>query len=64
MAVEELVIWKICGGSDGPSGLNENSGICRAFDLLIEGGAAGTFEETWELIGEKLCMTDRALTPN
>ena len=63
MAIEELVIGTICGGSDGTSGLTANPGMGRAFDLLIAEGAAGIFEETGELIGCEQYMADRASTP-
>ncbi|WP_448579841.1 UxaA family hydrolase, partial [Thermaurantiacus sp.] len=51
MAVSELVVGTICGGSDGTSGITANPAMGRAFDLLIGEGATGIFEETGELIG-------------
>jgi altronate dehydratase large subunit len=63
MAIEELVVGTICGGSDGTSGMTANPAMGRAFDLLIAEGAAGIFEETGELIGCEHYMADRAATP-
>jgi altronate dehydratase large subunit len=63
MAISELVIGTICGGSDGTSGMTANPAMGRAFDLLIAEGAAGIFEETGELIGCEHYMADRASTP-
>ncbi len=59
----DLTIGTICGGSDGASGLTANPSIGRAFDTLIERGAACIFEETGELIGCEAHMADRAVTP-
>ncbi|MEI8145524.1 MAG: UxaA family hydrolase [Alphaproteobacteria bacterium] len=63
MAASELIIGTICGGSDGTSGITGNPAAGRAFDLLIEDGAACIFEETGELIGCEHVMADRAVTP-
>jgi len=63
MAIDELIIGTICGGSDGTSGLSANPGIGRAFDLLVDEGAACIFEETGELIGCEQILEDRAVTP-
>ncbi len=63
MAVDELIIGTICGGSDGTSGITGNPAAGRAFDLLVEAGAACIFEETGELIGCENIMADRAATP-
>ncbi len=62
MEVSELVIGTICGGSDGTSGISGNPAAGRAFDLLVEGGAACIFEETGELIGCQQIMAERAET--
>jgi altronate dehydratase large subunit len=62
MAVEELVIGTICGGSDATSGLTANPAVGRAFDRLIEQGATAIFEETGELIGCEHAMARRAVT--
>ena len=51
MALDELVVGTICGGSDGTSGLTANPAVGRAFDPLVAAGAACIFEETGELIG-------------
>lgn len=64
MAVSDLVIGTICGGSDGTSGITGNPAAGRAFDMLIENGAACIFEETGELIGCEHIMAERAVTPD
>jgi altronate hydrolase len=51
MALSELVVGTVCGGSDGTSGITANPAMGRAFDLLIERGAPCIFEETGELVG-------------
>ena len=56
--VDELVVGTICGGSDGTSGITGNPAVGRAFDLLVEEGAACIFEETGELIGCEHIMAD------
>jgi altronate hydrolase len=63
MAVSELVIGTVCGGSDGTSGITGNPAAGRAFDQLIAEGAACIFEETGELIGCEHIMAARAITP-
>ncbi len=63
MDVSELVVGTICGGSDATSGLTANPACGRAFDLLVERGAAAIFEETGELIGCERLMAERAATP-
>jgi altronate dehydratase large subunit len=63
MGVEELIVATICGGSDATSGLTANPAAGRAFDLLVERGAACIFEETGELIGCEQYMAERAATP-
>ncbi|RWE22879.1 MAG: hydrolase [Mesorhizobium sp.] len=63
MAVSELVVGTICGGSDGTSGITGNPAAGRAFDLLVEAGAACIFEETGELIGCEHIMAERAKSP-
>ncbi len=62
MAVDELIVGAICGGSDATSGITANPAVGRAFDLLIERGAIGIFEETGELIGCERHMAGRAVT--
>ncbi len=64
MAVEDLIVGTICGGSDGTSGLTGNPAAGRAFDSLISAGAACIFEETGELIGCEEIMAARAATPD
>lgn len=63
MAVSELIVGTVCGGSDGTSGITGNPAAGRAFDLLIGEGAACIFEETGELIGCEHIMAARAVTP-
>lgn len=63
MGVDELVVGTVCGGSDGTSGITGNPAAGRAFDALVEAGAACIFEETGELIGCEHIMAARARTP-
>ncbi len=63
MALEELVVGTVCGGSDATSGLTANPAIGRAFDRFVDRGCACIFEETGELIGCEDHMRDRAATP-
>ena len=62
MALDELVVGTICGGSDATSGLTANPAMGVAFDLLIAAGARTIFEETGELIGMEHLMAARAAT--
>lgn len=64
MQVSDLVIGTVCGGSDGTSGISGNPAAGRAFDRLVEAGAACIFEETGELIGCEDIMAARAVTPD
>lgn len=64
MAVSELIVGTVCGGSDGTSGITGNPAAGRAFDMLIGEGAACIFEETGELIGCEHIMAARAITPD
>lgn len=63
MALDELVIGTICGGSDGTSGITANPAVGRAFDHLIAHGATCIFEETGELVGCEYHMKNRAARP-
>jgi altronate dehydratase len=63
VALNELIVGTICGGSDGTSGLTANPAIGRACDSLTAAGAACIFEETGELIGCEKHMASRASTP-
>ncbi len=63
MAVSDLIIGTVCGGSDGTSGISGNPAAGRCFDRLVAEGAACIFEETGELIGCEEIMADRAATP-
>jgi len=51
LSLSELVIGTVCGGSDATSGITASPAVGRAFDLLVEQGAATIFEETGEMIG-------------
>lgn len=62
MAVDDLVVATVCGGSDATSGLTANPAVGRAFDQLIQQGATAIFEETGELIGCEHAMAGRAVT--
>lgn len=63
MAIDELIVGTICGGSDATSGMTANPAIGTAFDLLSDAGAACIFEETGELIGCEHFMAERCVTP-
>jgi altronate dehydratase large subunit len=63
MAVSNLVVGTICGGSDGTSGITANPAVGRCFDRLIAKGATCIFEETGELIGCEQVMAERAVSP-
>ena len=63
MAVSELVVGTVCGGSDGTSGITGNPAAGLAFDRLVAEGATCIFEETGELIGCEAIMQARAATP-
>ena len=63
MALDELVVGTICGGSDGTSGISANPALGKCFDRLVREGATCIFEETGELIGCEQVMMGRAITP-
>ncbi len=63
MAVEELIVGTVCGGSDATSGITANPAVGHAFDLLVQKGARAIFEETGELIGCEHIMASRAAHP-
>jgi altronate hydrolase len=63
LAVSDLVVGTVCGGSDATSGITANPSVGRAFDLLVEAGARVIFEETGELIGCEAIMSARAARP-
>ncbi len=63
MAIDELIVGTICGGSDATSGLTANPAMGRAFDFLVEKNATCIFEETGELIGMEHWMAERAQHP-
>ncbi|HEY4351492.1 MAG TPA: UxaA family hydrolase [Paraburkholderia sp.] len=64
MALSELVIGTVCGGSDGTSGITANPAVGRAFDRFIDAGATCIFEETGELVGCEFHMKSRAARPD
>ena len=61
MALSELIVGTICGGSDGTSGITANPAVGRCFDRLVEQDVACVFEETGELIGCENIMAERAV---
>jgi altronate dehydratase large subunit len=63
MAMADLTIGTICGGSDGTSGIAANPAVGRAFDRLVDAGATCIFEETGEMIGCEDAMSVRAASP-
>lgn len=63
MAIDELIIATICGGSDSTSGITANPAVGVAFDQMVGAGAACIFEETGELVGCEFHMKRRAATP-
>src|SRR5262249_24520179 len=63
MALHELVVGTICGGSGGTSAITANPAVGHCFARLVSPGAACIFEETGELIGCEKIMADRAVTP-
>ena len=63
MRLDELIVGTVCGGSDATSGITANPGIGRAFDRLVQAGAACIFEETGELVGCEEIMLRRAVNP-
>lgn len=63
MAISELIVGTVCGGSDGTSGISANPAVGKAFDRLVQMGATTIFEETGELIGCEQDMVRRAITP-
>jgi altronate dehydratase large subunit len=63
LTVADLVVGTICGGSDATSGLTANPVIGKAFDWLVDHGAAAIFEETNELVGCESHLAGRAVTP-
>lgn len=63
VALSDLVVGTICGGSDATSGLTANPAMGLAFDTLVAAGGRAIFEETGELIGLDEFMAERAATP-
>ena len=63
MAVSDLVVGTVCGGSDATSGITANPAVGLAFDHLVQAGARCIFEETGELIGCEHIMAERAARP-
>jgi altronate hydrolase len=63
IAPSDLVIGTVCGGSDGTSVLTANPAIGKAFDRLVDDGAACLFGENAEMIGCETFMASRAVTP-
>lgn len=61
IAMSDLVIGTICGGSDGTSGITANPAVGKAFDKMVDAGAICIFEETGEMIGCEGPMAMRAV---
>lgn len=60
IALQELVVGTICGGSDATSGITANPSVGRVFDHLVALGGTCLFEETGELIGCEAVLQSRA----
>jgi altronate dehydratase large subunit len=60
--LSDLVVGTICGGSDATSGLTANPVVGKAFDWLVDRGAAAIFEETNELVGCEDHLATRGIT--
>jgi altronate dehydratase large subunit len=63
LALRDLIVGTVCGGSDAFSGITANPSVGLCFDRLVAEGAACIFEETGELIGCEQIMAARAVTP-
>jgi altronate hydrolase len=63
MTLTDLVIGCECGGSDGTSGLAGNPVVGEFFDLLVDAGGTGIFEETVEMLGLRDVLANRGATP-
>lgn len=63
IALSDLVVGTICGGSDGTSGITANPVVGAAYDRLVAAGGTAIFMETGELIGCEHHMAGRAVTP-
>ena len=61
IALSDLIIGTVCGGSDGTSGITGNPAVGRAFDSLLANNAICIFEESGELIGCEPHMMARAV---
>ncbi len=64
LALSDLIVGTVCGGSDAFSGITANPSVGLCFDRLVAEGAACIFEETGELIGCEQIMAARAVTPS
>src|SRR5438477_2010142 len=63
LRANELVVGTVCGGSDATSGISANPAVGRAFDMLVNQGAATIVEETGEMIGLVNVVAARLATP-
>jgi altronate hydrolase len=63
IALSDLVVGTVCGGSDGTSGIAANPAVGRVFDRLVDAGATCIFEETGEMIGCEAALAARAASP-
>lgn len=62
MAISELSVGVVCGGSDATSGITSNPAVGTAFDLLVKNGATAMFENTGEMVGLEVMMSERGIT--
>lgn len=63
MGWQDLIVGAECGGSDGTSGLAGNPVVGKFFDVLVDRGGSGVFEETVEMIGLREVLQSRAASP-
>jgi altronate hydrolase len=64
MTAADLIVGTECGGSDATSGIAANPAVGRAFDLLVDAGAAVIIEETLEMLGCAEIVARRGATPD
>ena len=63
MTLADLTVGAECGGSDATSGIAGNPVVGAFYDLLVDAGGTGVFEETVEMLGLKPIILDRAASP-
>ena len=62
VALRDLIIGTVCGGSDATSGISANPAVGRFFDRFIGLGGTAIFEETGELVGCEAIVRERGVT--